>query len=140
MFTVGDLVRVKDTEGIVAGGETGTITRITTGGGWNIDIRIGDDEIAFAEEELEPVFAPVSDVFDPVSKPEHYSKGLPEGVEVIDIIRAQKGSWELSNAIKYLLRAQFKGNCIQDLEKCVQYLTWEIERIGDPGWRDGTDD
>ena len=79
-------------------------------------------------------------VFNAVSNPEHYSKGLPDGVEVIDIIRAQKGSWELSNAIKYLLRAQFKGNYIQDLEKCVQYLTWEIERNGDPEWRDGTDD
>lgn len=76
-----------------------------------------------AEEDLELV-----EPENVVSHPNHYSAGMPEGVEVIDIIRAQNGSWELSNAIKYVLRAQYKGKYVEDLKKAMQYLTWEIEK------------
>lgn len=65
---------------------------------------------------------------DLIAHPNHYSAGMPEGISVIDVIRSQNGSWEHSNAIKYLLRAQYKGDYVQDLKKAVQYLTWAIER------------
>lgn len=69
--------------------------------------------------------------FDPVDKPEHYSKGMPEGVEVIDVIRSQ--GWEsnfyLANAAKYLLRCEHKGNKRQDLEKMMQFVRWELDRL-----------
>lgn len=66
---------------------------------------------------------------DPVSRPAHYSAGMPDGVEVIDIIRAQGGGWDHSNAVKYVLRALFKGSTVQDYRKAIQYLTWAIEEL-----------
>lgn len=70
-------------------------------------------------------------LFDPVEKPEHYTKGMPEGVEVIDVIRSQ--GWEsnfyLANAAKYLLRCEHKGNKRQDLEKMMQFVRWELDRL-----------
>ena len=70
-------------------------------------------------------------LFDPVQKPEHYTKGMPEGVEVIDVIRSQ--GWEsnfyLANAAKYLLRCEHKGNKRQDLEKMMQFVQWELDRL-----------
>ena len=67
---------------------------------------------------------------DPVS-PKHYSAGMPEGVEVIDIIRAQ--GWDdnfyLANATKYLLRCEHKGSKVEDLKKLLVYVGWELERL-----------
>lgn len=66
---------------------------------------------------------------DPVTEPEHYKAGMPEGVEVIDIIREQGLLFEFSlgNAIKYVLRAKYKGALKEDLRKARQYLDWAIE-------------
>jgi hypothetical protein len=66
---------------------------------------------------------------DPVTEPEHYKAGMPEGVEVIDVIREQGLLFEFSlgNAIKYVLRAKYKGALKQDLRKARQYLDWAIE-------------
>lgn len=70
---------------------------------------------------------------DVVNHPSHYSAGMPAGVEVIDVIRAQ--GWEdnylLGNACKYLLRCEHKGTKKQDLEKLMVYVQWEIERLAD---------
>lgn len=67
---------------------------------------------------------------DPTS-PKHYSKGMPEGVEVIDVIRAQ--GWDdnfyLANATKYLLRCEHKGSKVEDLKKLLVYVGWELERL-----------
>jgi hypothetical protein len=64
-----------------------------------------------------------------VTEPEHYKAGMPEGVEVIDVIREQGLLFEFSlgNAIKYVLRAKYKGALKQDLRKARQYLDWAIE-------------
>lgn len=64
---------------------------------------------------------------DPTS-PKHYSKGMPEGVEVIDVIRAQGWlpGFAAGNATKYLLRYQYK-NDLEDLKKARVYLDWLIE-------------
>jgi len=62
-----------------------------------------------------------------VTKPDHYQNSL--GVEVIDIINEYfADSYNLGNVLKYLLRADKKGNRQQDLEKALQYLTWEVKR------------
>lgn len=66
---------------------------------------------------------------DMVHNPAHYSKGMPEGVQVIDVIEAQGFGYNLGNATKYLLRSQFKGTEVQDLEKAVWYLNREIDRL-----------
>lgn len=68
---------------------------------------------------------------DMVNKPAHYSAGMPEGIEVIDIIRSQgwEDNYNLGNATKYLLRCEHKGTKKQDLEKLLVYVQWELNRL-----------
>ena len=72
--------------------------------------------------------------FDVVSKPEHYNTNLPEGVEVIDIIKAQTASLSgmqavaQANLIKYALRWQ-KKNGVEDLKKAAFYLDRLITEV-----------
>ena len=54
-----------------------------------------------------------------VDHPRHYNEGK---IEVIDIIEDWDLGFHDGNIIKYILRAKFKGNEIQDLEKAVWYL------------------
>ena len=58
-----------------------------------------------------------------VNHPEHYQGN---GIEVIDIIDSFELNFDLGNAIKYILRADKKGNRKQDLEKARWYLNREI--------------
>lgn len=60
-----------------------------------------------------------------VNHPEHYQG---KGIEVIDIIEAFDLNFSLGNAIKYILRADKKGNRKQDLEKARFYLNREITK------------
>lgn len=63
---------------------------------------------------------------DPVNHPNHYTSH-PSGVEVIQI--TEHMNFCLGNAIKYILRAEHKGNQIQDLQKAVWYINREISRL-----------
>ncbi|WP_201308876.1 DUF3310 domain-containing protein [Puerhibacterium puerhi] len=74
---------------------------------------------------------PVKAENDAVDHPAHYSTGMPDGVEVIDVIRAQGWlkDYALGNVVKYVLRAQYKGNALEDLKKAHKYLGWAIEEI-----------
>jgi hypothetical protein len=60
---------------------------------------------------------------DMVNHPKHYNV---DGYEVIDIIDAFKLNFNMGNALKYLLRADRKGNKEQDLKKALWYLQREI--------------
>ena len=60
---------------------------------------------------------------DPVNHPAHYKVG---GIETIDFIEAKKLNYNLGNAVKYITRADHKGNRKQDLEKAIWYLTREL--------------
>jgi hypothetical protein len=62
---------------------------------------------------------------DPVNHPTHYTSH-PSGVEVIAI--TEHMNFCLGNAIKYILRADLKGNPIEDLQKAQWYLDREIAR------------
>jgi len=62
-------------------------------------------------------------VADPVNHPEHYKVG---GIETIDFIEAKSLSYNLGNVVKYLTRADHKGNKLEDLRKAQWYLTREI--------------
>jgi hypothetical protein len=62
---------------------------------------------------------------DPVNHPKHYN-AHPSGVEAIDI--AEHMSFCLGNAIKYIWRADFKNDAIEDLRKAVWYIEREIQR------------
>ena len=60
---------------------------------------------------------------DPVNHPAHYKAG---GIETIDFIEAKKLGYNLGNVVKYITRADLKGNRKQDLEKALWYLNREI--------------
>tara|TARA_B100000214_G_scaffold281839_1_gene211484 strand:+ start:486 stop:758 length:273 start_codon:yes stop_codon:yes gene_type:complete len=64
-----------------------------------------------------------------VNHPSHYLKD--SGFEVIDVVNAWDLNFQLSNAIKYVARAGKKDpkKVIQDLEKAIWYIKYEIDRI-----------
>jgi hypothetical protein len=66
-------------------------------------------------------------VTDMVNKPPHYT-GHDSGVDCIQI--AEHFNFCLGNAIKYIWRADLKGNAVEDLKKARFYIDREIERRG----------
>jgi len=64
---------------------------------------------------------------DPVNHPKHYTNH-PSGVECVEI--TEHMNFCLGNAVKYIWRADEKGNAIEDLEKARWYITREIRRRG----------
>lgn len=134
-FKNGDEVKVNSQTFPSLDGKRGTVQDIDTGSdtGYPYHVVFDDGAAAwFWEDELTLWESMVNAAVlppDPVTEPEHYKAGVPEGVEVIDIIREQGLLFEFSlgNAIKYVLRAKYKGALKQDLRKARQYLDWAIE-------------
>ena len=60
-----------------------------------------------------------------VNHPSHYQ----QGIEPIEVIESWDLNFNLGNVIKYTLRAPYKENMIQDLEKAKWYLEREIIRL-----------
>jgi hypothetical protein len=58
-----------------------------------------------------------------VNHPDHYQS---DKMEVIDIIEAFELNFHLGNVVKYITRADKKGNSLEDLEKAKWYLQREI--------------
>ena len=63
---------------------------------------------------------------DSVNHPAHYKVG---GIETIDFIEAKKLGYNLGNVVKYITRADHKGNKLEDLRKAQWYLTREINSL-----------
>lgn len=61
-----------------------------------------------------------------VNHPSHYNKGK---FEVIDVIEDWKLGFNLGNVVKYIARAEYKEDKLQDLEKAKWYLEREIKVI-----------
>jgi len=61
---------------------------------------------------------------DPVNNPPHYNHGQ---YEVIDIIEDLDLGYHLGNVIKYIARAEYKGERLQDLKKGRWYLDRYIQ-------------
>jgi len=61
-----------------------------------------------------------------VDHPEHYQAN---GIETIEVIEGYNLNFNLGNVIKYILRADKKGNKKQDLEKAQWYLKREIDKF-----------
>lgn len=116
-------------------GQQFTIVNDESGHGWPIGGRVTliyDDGSVCPEFEGDngrPRYIYLDDVepatADMVNHPPHY-KAL--GFEVIDI--TEKLNFCLGNAVKYILRADFKhdDNGIEDLDKARWYVEREIER------------
>jgi len=61
-----------------------------------------------------------------VNHPSHYNQGK---FEAIDVIEDWKLSFCLGNTIKYISRADFKSNKLEDLKKALWYLQREIDTL-----------
>jgi len=69
---------------------------------------------------------------DLVNHPPHYlssearCSGCEKPIECIDVVKHM--NFNLGNAMKYIWRAEHKGNRIQDLQKAIWYLQNEIDK------------
>jgi hypothetical protein len=62
---------------------------------------------------------------DNVNHPAHYKTG---GIETIDFIEAKNLNYHLGNVVKYITRADHKGDRLENLKKAQWYLNREIEK------------
>jgi hypothetical protein len=65
-------------------------------------------------------------VKDNVNHPEHYKTG---GIETIDFIEAKSLGYHLGNVVKYVTRADHKGNRLEDLKKAQWYLNRAVANL-----------
>ena len=63
---------------------------------------------------------------DAVNHPPHYKVG---GIETIDFIEAKSLNYNLGNVVKYITRADHKGNKLEDLAKAQWYLARELKNL-----------
>jgi hypothetical protein len=63
---------------------------------------------------------------DVVNHPAHYKVG---GIEVIDFIESKGLTYTLGNVVKYVSRADHKGNKLEDLKKAQWYLNREVSTL-----------
>lgn len=104
------------------------------------DITDNDSRQKYVEEKLSDISGTTvtSDRAYIFSKPpvegakkdvSHYTQGMPEGLQPMDLIRSQGWAREfaLGNALKYILRAQYKGTELLDLKKAQDYLAEAIK-------------
>ena len=75
------------------------------------------------------VYVPIVDgtiKHDAVNHPSHYTRGK---IEVIDFIEDQQLPYHLGNVIKYIARAGYKGDKLEDLKKARWYLDRYINEV-----------
>lgn len=66
------------------------------------------------------------DDHDPVKRPAHYNFG---SLEAIDVIEDWTLGYHLGNVVKYIARAPYKGEELQDLKKARWYLARKIKLV-----------
>lgn len=69
------------------------------------------------EQEVKTVELPKKE--DVINHPSHYTRGK---IEVIDFIEDQQLPYHLGNVIKYIARAGYKGDKLEDLKKSAVVL------------------
>jgi len=74
----------------------------------------------------QPQITMVEPEADNVNHPAHYTKG---GIETIDFIESKSLNYLLGNVVKYVTRADHKGNREEDLLKARWYLNREISKF-----------
>jgi hypothetical protein len=72
------------------------------------------------------LFTSNTSISDAINHPAHYKVG---GIETIDFIEAKKLAYNLGNVVKYITRAEHKGNRKEDLLKAQWYLNREIANL-----------
>jgi transposase-like protein len=86
-------------------------------------LKIKDEDVEFVEIKDED-YPLISNVVSP----SHYTIG---GIETWDFIEAKRLNYNLGSVVKYISRADYKGNDIDDLKKAREFLEREITRRED---------
>lgn len=60
-----------------------------------------------------------------INHPKHYN----QGIETIDYIESWSMNFNTGNVIKYVTRAGYKNDQLEDLKKAMWYLDREIQRL-----------
>ena len=68
---------------------------------------------------------------DIINNPSHYTDGRK--FQPIDVINDWNLGYNLGNAVKYISRAGRKGSKVEDLQKAVFYLNYEINKCKNDG-------
>lgn len=76
------------------------------------------------EQEVKVIELPKKE--DVINHPSHYTRGK---IEVIDFIEDQQLPYHLGNVIKYIARAGYKGDKLEDLKKARWYLDRYINEV-----------
>lgn len=76
------------------------------------------------ETEVKTIELPKQE--DVINHPPHYTRGK---IEVIDFIEDQQLPYHLGNVIKYITRAGYKGDKLEDLKKARWYLDRYINEV-----------
>ena len=97
-----------------------------------IEVYAKEKGLSFKARMQSAVDRPAPDIVaqhhtDMVNHPPHYKAG---GVETIDFIEAKELGYHLGNVVKYVSRADHKGNKLEDLKKAQWYLARAIEKLG----------
>lgn len=84
-------------------------------------------EVAVEQQTIEePEVKVVELKEDVINHPSHYTRGK---IEVIDFIEDQQLPYHLGNVIKYIARAGYKGDKLEDLKKARWYLDRYINEV-----------
>jgi len=84
------------------------------------------EPVAQTIEEPEVKVVEVLKNEDVINHPSHYTRGK---IEVIDFIEDQQLPYHLGNVIKYITRAGYKGDKLEDLKKARWYLDRYINGV-----------
>ena len=85
-----------------------------------IDIDLETSPLNWIPDEL-------IDTRETIDHPDHYAKGRK--YEPYKVIRDWDLNFNLGSAVKYIARAGRKDDAIEDLEKAIEYLKFEIEEM-----------
>jgi hypothetical protein len=81
--------------------------------------------VAKLAEQVKEVENLLTPFMDNVNHPAHYKTG---GIETIDFIEAKQLNYHLGNVVKYITRADHKGDRLENLKKAQWYLEREISK------------
>ena len=84
------------------------------------------EPVAQTIEETEVKTVELHKKEDVINHPSHYTRGK---IEVIDFIEDQQLPYHLGNVIKYIARAGYKGDKLEDLKKARWYLDRYIKGV-----------
>lgn len=83
-------------------------------------------EVTVEQQNIEEPVVELPKKEDVINHPSHYTRGK---IEVIDFIEDQQLPYHLGNVIKYIARAGYKGDKLEDLKKARWYLDRYINEV-----------